>query len=325
MVQMKTSSKVFLLTILFWGLMGSVAQAGFNAGFVNGLWYSKTPFFAGEEIRIYTVIQNQSGFDITGTVKFFSNDSLLGQSDFSIVNGRLIEKWADWKTTYGKHNVSVEISNTKKIEIGKEPEVINLEARTSITETYEVDLDTDGDGLGNKDDLDDDDDGLTDKEEEKNGTNPLIFDKPVVVEKVTESQTSEKKLETNGNKDTEDNTFIENVVGKSKELANIAKEKTIETVGNTKDFLEKQKDKVDEELAQSKKEETLKGVPEIDENRNPYVASILGSIPELKEVYSFVLAILIYIFNSWWILLGSILVLLYFMWKIVRKGFRRRY
>jgi len=321
---MKIISKNWLFVILLWSLTTSFAQAGFNAGFVNGLWYSKTPFFAGEEIRIYTVIQNQSGFDIIGIVKFFSDNTLLGQSDFSIVNGRLIEKWADWEPTFGKHNISVEISNTKKIEIGKEPEDINLEARTFITETYDVDLDTDGDGLGNKDDLDDDGDGFTDLEEGENGTNPLVFDKPVVVEKVIESPT-EKESGPVESQETKDNPLIEKIVEKSKELVNLATEKTIETVENTKNFLEKQKDKIDEELAQAKKEEDLKGIPKIDEERNPYVASLLGSIPELKEVYSFILATLIYILNSWWILLGSILVLLYFICKIIKKSFRRRY
>ena len=316
--------KFLIILVLFLTAHIVLAQDSLNAGFVDGLWYSKTPFFAGEEVRIYTVIQNQSGFDIIGTVKFFNNDKLLSQSDFSIVNGRLIEKWADWKPSQGKHNISVKISNTKKIEIGKEPEAINLAAYTSITEAHDIDLDTDGDGIGNKDDLDDDNDGLSDVEENKNGTNPLVFDKPIVP--VEENKVEEEKeVKDYQVKSDENSTFIDNFIEKSKEFADLATEKTIVAVEDTKKFLEKQKDKVDEELEQETKEEALKDLPKIDESRNPYVASIIGSIPELKEVYSFLLSVLIYILNSWWILLGSVIVLVYLIWKIIRRRLRKRF
>ena len=43
-------------------------------------------------------------------------------------------------------------------------------------EDYFVDLDTDGDRVGNTKDLDDDNDGLLDEEELKIGTNPLLVD-----------------------------------------------------------------------------------------------------------------------------------------------------
>ncbi len=322
---MKTASnlKFLILMLLFLATNIANAQTNLNAGFVDGLWYSKTPFFAGEEVRIYTVIQNQSGFDIIGIVKFFNDDKLLSQSDFSIVDGRLIEKWADWKPTQGKHNISVELSNTKKIEIGKNPEAIELAAYTSITESHEIDLDTDGDGVGNKTDLDDDGDNISDIEEKKAGTNPLVFDKPVVVEEVKkEAASGAKDYQTKSN---EDSTFLDNLIEKSKELADFATEKTVITVEDTKKFLEKQKDKVDEELVIAEKEAALKDTPKIDEDKNPYVASLIGSIPELKEVYRFLLATLIYILNSWWILLGSIIVLLYFIWKILKRSFRRSY
>ncbi|MEA2112895.1 MAG: hypothetical protein U9P50_02895 [Patescibacteria group bacterium] len=321
---MKKVSNLKSLILISFFLATNIAnaQTNFNAGFVDGLWYSKTPFFAGEEIRIYTVIQNQSGFDIIGTVKFFNDDKLLSQSDFSIVDGRLIEKWADWKPSQGQHDISVKLSNTKKIEIGKNPEPIELAAYTSIVETHEIDLDTDGDGVGNKDDLDDDNDGISDIEEKEAGTNSLVFDKPVVVEEEEGDTKGTKDYQT---KDNEDNTFFDNLIEKSKELADLATEKTVVVVEDTKKFLEKQKDKVDEELVQAKKEAALKDTPKIDEDKNPYVASLVGSIPELKEVYRFFLATLIYILNSWWILLGTILILFYFIWKILKRGFRRRY
>jgi len=313
--------KFFIATFLFFAFSIVTAEIGLNAGFVSGLWYSKTPFFSGDEVRVYTVIQNQSGFDITGTVHFFDNKESIGQSDFSVVNGRLIEKWADWKPKKGEHEISVTIVNTKKIEIGKDPEAINLASNLSISEKYEVDLDTDGDGIGNQDDLDDDNDGSSDEEEEQTGTNPLIFNKPVVsVDEKEIVNTGEQKTVS-----TENQTMTKKIIQTTKEVASNISEKTTEVVESTKKALEKQKEKVERELEQQKQEEILKDEPKIDEDRNPYIASIIGSIPELKVVYNFLLGVLIYILNSWWILLGTIFILGYFIWKIIRKRFRRSY
>lgn len=319
---MKVSLKFFMLVTLLWGLTVSVAQAGLNAGFVNGLWYSQSSFFAEDEVRVYTVIQNQSGFDITGTVSFFDNGNSLGQSDFSIVNGRLIEKWADWLVSQGEHEISVKISNTKKIEIGKSPESIELDSDLSISEKHNIDLDTDGDGVGNKNDFDDDGDGNSDEEEKILGTNPLVFDKKVepIKNEISGGENQKTKFVEIG-----DPILAGKITEQTIDLANNISEKVIKTVEETKKFLEKEKDKVINELEQKKKEEALKDTPKIDENKNPYIASIVGSIPELKEVYKFVLSVMIYILNSWWILLSSIFILVYFIWKIIRRRIRRRF
>jgi len=319
--------RIFILKFLFIGFLFFVsqtvgAQVNVNAGFVNGLWFSKTPFFAGEDVRVYTVIQNQSGFDIIGVVKFFVDGKLLNQSDFSIVNGRLIEKWADWKVAQGEHNLSIQISDTKKIEIGQEPENINLISNISLSEKYNIDLDTDGDGIGNENDSNDDNDNFSDEAEKISGTNPLIFDESTIP-KVESSQEDIANLEDRQ----EENTSLDGIVEKAIALADIATEKTNEIIKDAKESLEKQKEKIDTELEEETKEEETQnnGVPPIDKDKNPYVASLVGSIPELKEIYSFILAVLIYILNSWWILLGSILIALYFIGKIMKRMFSRGY
>ena len=164
--------KWFLLGILFFPFFMVSAQ-GFNAGFVQGVWYSKTPFFAGETVRVYTAIQNNSGSDIQGTLEFLVNENSVGESAFSIINGRIVEVWTDWKVTQGNHFVQVRIKEAFLVEIGKTPEPISL--NTGILEASEVfvDLDTDKDGIGNMEDDDDDNDGLTDQEEKILQTDPL--------------------------------------------------------------------------------------------------------------------------------------------------------
>jgi len=162
---------VFLLFPTSW-----VFAQGLNAGFVQGIWYSKTPFFAGDTVRIYTAIQNNSGFDIQGTVEFVVNGKSIGESSFSALTGRIAETWADWNVLQGNHSVAVHIKKAFKVEVGKDPEAISLKnASLGASEVF-ADEDTDKDGVGNLEDTDDDNDGLTDKEEGVLGTNPLNQD-----------------------------------------------------------------------------------------------------------------------------------------------------
>jgi len=148
-----------------------------NAGLVTGLWYSQPVFFDGDEIRIYSALQNQSGFDIKGVVKFFNSSELIEQKDFSIINGRLIEVWADWRAVEGDHEIVVEVASARRSFPGREDEeiILNQSAELARSKIF-VDKDTDGDGIGNAIDEDDDNDGVSDLAEQEQGTNPNFAD-----------------------------------------------------------------------------------------------------------------------------------------------------
>ena len=161
---------VFLLLIL---PLSWVSAQGLNARFVQGLWYSKVPFFAGETVRIYTAIQNNSGFDIQGTVAFLIDGKSVGESSFSAVNGRIVEVWTDWGVLQGNHSIGASIQEAFKVEIGKEPEPISLSNALLGASQVFADEDTDQDDIGNQEDADDDNDLVLDEEEEILGTNPL--------------------------------------------------------------------------------------------------------------------------------------------------------
>lgn len=167
-----------LAMILFFILFAPISYAGkqINAGFVNGLWYSRYPFFAGEVVRLYAALQNNSGFDIKGKAVFFDKNEKIGGSDFSVVNGRLLEVWTDWRIAEGNHTISVSIAEAFKVEIGRDPEPITLAFASFAQDPLVIETDTDGDHVGNSKDTDDDNDGLTDTEEKNYGTNPLAAD-----------------------------------------------------------------------------------------------------------------------------------------------------
>lgn len=165
---------ILLLFTLF--IPVSYAQDRVNAGFVNGLWFSRSPFFAGETVRIYAALQNNSSFDIKGKTTFFDKSRKVGESAFSVVNGRLLEVWTDWRATEGNHAISVAITEVFKVEIGKNPESITLAFASFAQDPVMVEKDSDGDRIGDSIDNDNDNDGLTDAEEKNYSTDPLAVD-----------------------------------------------------------------------------------------------------------------------------------------------------
>ncbi len=167
--------RFFVILLLAIPFFGFASDAPLNAGFVNGLWFSKTPFFTDETIRIYTVFQNQSGVDITGTIEFLDGINIIAKKDFSAITGQLVQSWADWKVPYGDHSVKVKIIDVMSSTIGSPPKAVNLVSEVSSPISVFVDTDTDGDGVGNKIDTDDDNDEIADASDKS----PLIKDKPI--------------------------------------------------------------------------------------------------------------------------------------------------
>ena len=165
------------IPLLFLLLSPTLHAQEFNAGFVQGLWYSQESFFANDRVRIYVAIRNNTGSDLTGTVEFYDNDERIGRSTVSALDGRIIESWVDWEPDFGEHRISASISKIELHTVGEKTEAV--EVRSALAEDVMfVDVDTDGDTVGNKDDIDDDCDGISDTVEQTNGTNPLVFDEP---------------------------------------------------------------------------------------------------------------------------------------------------
>ena len=118
-------------------------------------------------------MQNRSGFDLKGKVKFYDRDILIGETDFAALSGRLIESWADWQASAGEHGVYAITDSIQKSEPGKEFEPVILVFNSSPRDNFFADLDTDKDGLGNLKDDNDDNDSFSDKEDAE----PLVFNK----------------------------------------------------------------------------------------------------------------------------------------------------
>ncbi|MEK7481056.1 MAG: thrombospondin type 3 repeat-containing protein [Patescibacteria group bacterium] len=290
-----------LVTPLF-----SAAQGEINAGFVSGLWYSRYPFFAGETVRLYAAIQNNSGFDIKGTVQFSNNDKLIGAQPFSAVNGRLVDAWVDWTPQKGVWRLGLTIVAAQKFEPGKDPEPITLTFSSFQKENVVVDGDADGDHMGDSQDTDDDNDSLSDREEKEHGTDSLVAD--------TDGDGLSDKKEISGG--TDPLKPPEKVKSNTAEVPG----NTLEIVGNT---LKEKTQAYAPRIAQS----TQKLIEAIDA-RASNAARIIRAKKEHLEpsqyqsLFSVSLALLVPVAEHWRIAAGiaTTFLLWYFIFKRSKKG-----
>lgn len=289
---MKSLALFWTFSLLFFCVTAAQAET-FNAGLVSGIWYSKTPFFAGETVRMYTAVHNNSGSDIVGKVRFLTNNAPIGEMAFSAPEGGLVQAWIDWKVHGGNSKIEAEMVDVKRLEVGKNPEPIVLTSPLVAQDEISVDTDTDQDQIGNLQDTDDDNDGLSDEKERALGTDPL---KPDAPKSVVPKTTFENKY-----------------------LAAV-EQKTDELVGTVVEKLKAQKEEVGGKK-QSKESSTpvfAGAVKKINE------ALPLFNIPEEKvptknELENFLLASAITAFPQWRLVVLIIGVVILF--KLIRRFF----
>lgn len=157
-------------------LLPSVAFSAIdiNAGIINGVWFSKLPFFSGDKIVIYTAFQNQSDKNLEGNMDFVHNESVIGSKSFSAKPGEFVTRSIGWTATYGDHTFKVRISSLEAN--GKEVPLASTTESEVQSPSFFGDNDVDGDWVGDEIDIDDDNDGVSDAEEKKNGTDPKRSD-----------------------------------------------------------------------------------------------------------------------------------------------------
>ena len=183
--------KTWLIALLLC-LIPTVANAqSNNAGIVRGLWYDQERFFAGDQVRIYVAIRNNTGADLSGAVEFFVNGERIERNFIDALDGRIVESWADWTASYGTSSISASLTRTEISSSASGTAAIEVVSALA-QDTIFIDRDTDGDRIGNETDTDDDGDGVSDREERQRGTDPLVFDAP---------DTSETRAETTAEND----------------------------------------------------------------------------------------------------------------------------
>jgi hypothetical protein len=151
-----------------------------RVGFVSSpLWFDREPFFAGQHVRVYTMLTNSSSGDFSATVEFYDNDTVIGTSTITLAQrGGFQVVWADWTPSEGDHTLSASVINATLTEGGGEPQSIAFVGSSASLPARFVDTDTDGDGIGNRTDTDDDNDGILDVDD----ADPLVATRESVPE-----------------------------------------------------------------------------------------------------------------------------------------------
>lgn len=244
-----------------------------NVGFTSSsIWYSQEPFFEGDKIRIYTIIRNSTDKDITGVVTFYKGETSIGSTNFSLARNRVQDVWIDWNATAGQTSISARLSNTKiSLPDGETLSVVLKDSTTGESDRF-VDVDTDGDDIGDTIDPDDDNDGLSDIEEQSAGTDPLkadsdndgIDDKEDTQPLVANGSVIKKK---EVKKDTEKVVADNPVVEKISEYSPQAAQAISATQNGVDSFREKEAERISEKITTL--EETLREIEQKEETSSP--------------------------------------------------------
>jgi hypothetical protein len=111
-------SLTFLLIIscLFPLTASAQTATSTEAGFIpNPIWFSKDRFYAGETVKISTVIHNDLQNTITGSLVFLDGKNQIGTTDFSLAPSAIKPLSINWRARAGAHEIRAQIENAQKI------------------------------------------------------------------------------------------------------------------------------------------------------------------------------------------------------------------
>ena len=156
-------NKTFLKFILLAGWFLAVpAVLAANIGFVSSnIWLSDSELLVGDQVKIYSVIVNDSDEPLTGEMVFYDNNVAIGDAlSFNLgAFGASKVISTDWSATFGEHRFKAEIVNAYSINNDGSQELLDESQMSQTTEITYVDVDTDSDKL-------------PDKKEAEKGTDP---------------------------------------------------------------------------------------------------------------------------------------------------------
>jgi hypothetical protein len=129
--------------------------------------FSRDEPVEGDSVRAFARVFNIGDTDVYGFVIFLDNGKEIADPQpISVKMNTYDDVFINWLVKSGVHTIQAKIIGTN---ISDEDSGNN----TAVRNDYFVDLDTDGDKIGNKKDDDDDNDGLTDEKEFAVGTDSL--------------------------------------------------------------------------------------------------------------------------------------------------------
>ncbi|MFH1582547.1 MAG: thrombospondin type 3 repeat-containing protein [bacterium] len=171
MAPAKFFSALLIVLFLGFGFVAKNCSAGSDLSItVSDITFSKEEPLAGDKVRVFARVFNVGDVDAYGFVIFsIDGKEIANPQPISVRINTYDDVFIDWLAETGSFNVQAKIAATNP----QDESPIN---DTAVKENYFVDLDSDGDSIGDSKDLDNDNDGLSDEEEKAIGTNPFNQD-----------------------------------------------------------------------------------------------------------------------------------------------------
>lgn len=291
-----------VLSIFFGLLPNTKAAEMLNAGFTQTLWYSSNDFFTNETIRVYSALQNQSGFDLTGKIQLYDNDRLMEEAPFALANGTITYQWSDLKLSQGTHKLYKKIIEVKKSVINLPSELVEVKYPTSTSDEKVV--------IPKKQ-------NITPTTTAQAASSSNLFIGPLPTISIETAQTPSSSAIT------PDAPSYSDKSGSSPFL-----DKTKEIIGNmTNGLVKKLEDKKNQLAADTTNTQPLpileKPINEL-EKKTPFLKIPRDKLPTLAQVYTTLLSAAIWMLNTWWVVLLFYLLIIVTLWRIWRR-MRRDY
>jgi hypothetical protein len=251
----------------------------------------------GGNLRIYTTLFNESSTDITGTVRLYEKDEVIGELSIALPTKSTMRYWFDTIASTTTLIFSAEFINVKKAELGK-----------IATPVQAVSSTTKNSGQA----------ATTSSTTTSSPKNNLITSVSS-----TSSTSSTSYLPATPLSSTIVST-TESLFSSS--ATKIATEKTknaIETItAPLINFLDKKKHALEESIENVTTTEPIpilnKAATEL-ENKTSFLKIPREKIPSFTHLYIWLISVGLYLLHTWWIMLLALLFLVYNIWKLWKK------
>ncbi len=128
---------LYIFFLLFFCARYTIVHAE-QLGFPEkSIWYSDDSFTAGETVTIYTLVVNSESSPVSGTVRFYDRDVVLGESKITIDKNDAKVVPLNWKVTEGEHQFSAQFSQVTLTESnGSKVSIVPTSSQTSKDTVY---------------------------------------------------------------------------------------------------------------------------------------------------------------------------------------------
>ncbi|HEY4486992.1 MAG TPA: hypothetical protein VJB70_04660 [Candidatus Paceibacterota bacterium] len=125
----------FVVVIVLFLLLipSSLFAVGLSAGIPRDIiWFSKEPFFDGDQVTIFTPLYNSSSYRFSGSVELRDGTATIGTQQFSLASdGASTVVAFPWKATEGEHVFSVLVTEGKFAFGGQSPVDLPISEKTT--------------------------------------------------------------------------------------------------------------------------------------------------------------------------------------------------